>query len=119
MGVWSDPFHDIERARELQALLEAKEPMSADVASSEFYHLVGCDDMFDHLAEMEREETTVDARTVVVYQLHRWLAHGQEGWVRPWDKDAEALVRSAVEDWLDRHPEQRALINPNPTTVAP
>lgn len=100
-GTWSSP-DDMNKANRLAQMLH--KPMPAGKAADKLYNLVGDDDLFDSIGEVEEKDgPDVDVRALVVAKLEEWIKDGEETdwehWRRPWTPNAIAVLKKAIKRW--------------------
>lgn len=69
MGVWALPDTK-QKADELRGLME--NPIRADEAQDKLYHLLGCDNFFDLIDEIKRDDPDSDVRISVLSYLEKY-----------------------------------------------
>ena len=93
MGVWALP-QTVKQAKELQKLVA--KPLSPKVAADKLYHLLGDDDLFDKIAEVEKDGRNYDVRIFVESALRDFLDN-KENAMKPWDKEALKICQNICE----------------------
>ena len=102
-GTWSAPQTSAQ-AKRLVTLL--RNPMPAGQAEDMLYDLMGDDELFDRIDEIENEDPDTDVRHIVLRFLKKWVqgvktnSRGEDdrnnGWVRPWSKESLRILRRFV-----------------------
>lgn len=90
MGTWALP-QTAKQAKELQKLVS--KPLSPKVAADKLYHLLGDDDLFDKIAEVEKDGRNYDVRIFVESALRNFLDN-KENAMKPWDKEALKICQN-------------------------
>lgn len=97
-GTWAAP-QTAREARELTQIMQT--PIPANQASDQIYHLMGDDELFDQIAEVEQENGEEDIRPLIANRLKEWInkAERQKGfsdWKNPWDPEALNILEDIV-----------------------
>ena len=90
MGTWALP-QTAKQAKELQKLVS--KPLSPKVAADKLYHLLGDDDLFDKITEVEKDGRNYDVRIFVESALRNFLDN-KENAMKPWDKEALKICQN-------------------------
>lgn len=97
-GTWSVP-DTVESATKLAQIMQ--QPIAAKGASSILYDLMGDDELFDSIAEIEDENPNEDVRPSIAIKLERWLT---TNWDSPWEPEAINIIRNIVNKYTSDQP---------------
>jgi hypothetical protein len=89
MGTWSQP-NTAKKAHQLKKLMS--EPLLKNQACEKLYHLVGDDDLFDFIQELE---PTDDVRYLVQSHIETTLNNLNRSFLK-WEEDAIATCESLL-----------------------
>lgn len=99
-GTWAAPQTE-KQALKLQALMQ--NPLPAGQATNVLYHLIGDDELFDNINEIEdKDGPGADVRYIIASRLKNWLDEmDQANWRNPWDPKALAIIKGLVEKYTN------------------
>lgn len=91
-GTWSSP-NTVDKALALHKLMQR--PIPANKASDLLYDLIGDDDLFDSIHEIEtQDDPTDDARHVIQHHIQKMIRNfDPNDWKSEWDADSIRILQ--------------------------